>query len=140
MLAKGPSLLNNLAGVLLRFRQGKVAFAGEISKMFNCIDIPKEDQMMHLFLWRNMNENIEPIVYAITTVNMGDRPSATIAQAVLKKTAEKEAENYPIEANIIQNNSYMDDIIGSTASKDEAIAITKNIDVVLGNAGFTIKE
>ena len=140
LLAKGPSLLNKLPGVLLRFRRGKIAFAGDISKMFNCIDIPKEDQMLHLFLWRNMEENVEPRVYAITTVNMGDRPSATIAQAVLRKTAEKEAERYPIETSIIRDNSYMDDIMGSVDTIEEATAIIKNIDMILKNAGFNIKE
>ena len=88
-LAKGKCLLNDLPGVLLRFREGKVAFAGDISKMFNCIDIPVEYQMMHLFLWRDMDTNVQADTHAITTVNMGNRPSSTIAQASLKKTADR---------------------------------------------------
>ena len=49
-LAKGPSLLNALLGVLLRFRKDKFAFIGDIKKMYHSIDIPVKDQMMHLFL------------------------------------------------------------------------------------------
>ncbi len=33
-LAKGPSFLNNLLGILLRFREGRVAFTGDITKCF----------------------------------------------------------------------------------------------------------
>ena len=139
-LAKGPCLLNKLPGVLLRFRREKIAFVGDISKMFNCIDIPKTDQMMHLFLWKDMDQNVEPLTYAITTVNMGDRPSATIAQVALRETAEREAHNYPEEACIIKDNAYMDDILGSTTTPEEASRITENIDTILQNTGFSIKE
>ena len=49
-LAKGPCLLNQLLGILLRFRQERFAFIGDIKKMFHSIDIPTQDQMTHLFL------------------------------------------------------------------------------------------
>ena len=47
-LMKGPSLLNSLFGVLLRFRQHRYAYIGDLSKMYHSIDIPIADQMMHL--------------------------------------------------------------------------------------------
>ena len=71
-LAKGPSLLNNMLGILLRFRQEHFAFIGDISKMFHSIGIPLEDQMMHLFLWRKSSDEGEPRTYAMTAVNMGE--------------------------------------------------------------------
>ena len=45
--AKGPDMLNNLSGVLMRFREERVAFVGHISKMFHSIEIPLIDQMTH---------------------------------------------------------------------------------------------
>ncbi len=46
LLDKGPCLLNDLTGILLRFRRFKIGIAGDISKMFlrillnpkDCID------------------------------------------------------------------------------------------------------
>ena len=67
-LAKGPSFLNNLLGILLRFREGLVGFSGDITKMFHSVDIPLEDQMVHLYLWRDMNTHRDPEVHAITVV------------------------------------------------------------------------
>ena len=112
-LAKGPSLLNNILGILLRFRQEEFAFIGDISKMFHSISIPIEDQMTHLFLWRNLQSELKPNTYAMTAVNMGDRPAAAIAQTALRKTAEEDKQEFPEAAKIIVTNSYMDDIPGS---------------------------
>ena len=138
-LAKGPSLLNALLGVLLRFRKERFAFIGDISKMYHSIDIPVEDQMMHLFLWRDC-VNRPPETYAITAVNMGDRPSATIAQTALRKTAEKAAGEFPKAADIIVSNSYMDDISGSEETKAEACARMEEISDILKAGSFKIKE
>ena len=139
-LAKGPSLLNVLLGVLLRFRHHRFGFIGDISKMYHSIDITLPDQMMHLFLWRDCEETHPPKTYAITAVNMGDRPSATIAQIALRKTAEDAVEEYPVPADIVTNNAYMDDILGSVVAREEAMKIMDEIDKILGNKGFKIKE
>ena len=48
----GPDVMNNLHGVLLRFRTNFVGGQGDIKKMFYMIRIPIEDQMMQLFLWK----------------------------------------------------------------------------------------
>ena len=78
-LAKGPCLLNELLGILLRFRQERFAFIGDISKMFHSIEIPLHDQMTHLFLWRDMQLNKSLETFAMTALNMGDRPASAIA-------------------------------------------------------------
>ena len=48
-LAKGPNMLNNLLGVLLRFREEKIGIVGDISKMYHAINITAFDQMTHCF-------------------------------------------------------------------------------------------
>ena len=139
-LAKGPSLLNQLLGILIRFRENKVAFIGDISKMFHSIDIPNYDQMTHLFLWRNFEIDRSPKTYAMTAVNMGDRPSATIAQVALRKTAEEAAEEFPVASKVIKKNSYMDDIPASVNTDQDALKCMKDIEILLGRKGFHIKE
>ena len=69
--------------------------------MYHSIDISLPDQMTHLFLWRNCDSDAKPTTYAITAVNMGDRPSATIAQIALHKTAEAAAKQFPESSEII---------------------------------------
>ena len=74
-----------LLGLLLRFRQTNIAIIGDIRKVYHSIDIMLKDQMPHLFLWRDM---MTPDAYAITVVNLGDKPSAPIALTALRKTAD----------------------------------------------------
>lgn len=48
--AKGPDILNGLLGVLLRFRQEKIAIAGDISKMYHSVKLSTLDQHTHRFV------------------------------------------------------------------------------------------
>ncbi|XP_057308277.1 uncharacterized protein LOC130646153 [Hydractinia symbiolongicarpus] len=133
-------MLNTLLGVLLRFRENRVALLGDISKMFHAIKIPIRDQMTHLFLWRDLQTDKEPNTYAMTAVNFGDKPSATMAMVALRKTTEKQRQNYPIACKAIIDNSYMDDITDNADNAEEAIQRTREIDIILATGGFKIKE
>ena len=139
-LAKGPTLLKQSLGILLRFRQHKIGFIGDISKMYHSIDIPLEYQMIHLFLWRNLETRRIPDTYAITALNMGDKPSATIAQIALKKTAEMASKDQLEAKEIILDNSYMDDIMGSNNSMERTKTILKDAETILLKGGFKIKN
>ena len=137
--AKGLDMLNNFLGVLLRFRERAIAMVGDIGKMFHAIDIPIVDQMTHRFLWRDLEER-EPDTYAMTSVNMGDRPSGTIAMIALCKTAEMSKGKAAQACETIISNSYMDDIMDSVDSLRKAVKLTGEIDEVLDKGGFRIKE
>jgi hypothetical protein len=51
VLLQGPNLMNSLVGVLLRFRQERVAFVADIESMFYQIRVP-DSQMNYLrFVW-----------------------------------------------------------------------------------------
>ena len=139
-LAKGPSLLNNILGILLRFREENFAFIGDISKMFHSIDIPVEDQMMHLFLWRNLQPQCKAKTFAITAVNMGDRPASAIAQTALRESALEATEEYPEASKIIIRNSYMDDIPASVKGPSSGHQTMGDVESILQKNGFTIKE
>jgi hypothetical protein len=139
-LAKGPSLLNNMLGILLRFRQEHFAFIGDISKMFHSIGIPLEDQMMHLFPWRKSSDEGEPRTYAMTAVNMGDRPAAAIAQTALRETALEAKEEFPEASSILVENSYMDDIPGRVVSEEVGQKIMTEVNSILEKKGFKIKD
>ena len=108
--------------------------------MFHAIDIPKSDQMMHLFVWRNYSKEKPIETFAIAAVNMGDRPFATNTHPALKKTAEMEADTYPEVAQTVLKNSYMDDILGSNESRQDALSQMRDIEQVLGAKDFHIKE
>ncbi|KAK3749297.1 hypothetical protein QZH41_007559 [Actinostola sp. cb2023] len=87
LLHKGPCLIGNLLGVLLRFREEPIAFVGDISKMFLQILLPDEDTHVHRFLWRDLDLTRKPTVYALQRVTFGDKPSPDMASFVMLKMA-----------------------------------------------------
>lgn len=49
-LMQGPDLTNSLLGVLIRFRERKIAFIGDIEKIFYQVEVPKKDcEFMRFF-------------------------------------------------------------------------------------------
>ena len=137
--AKGPDLLNNLLGVLIRFRENKVAFIGDIKKMYHTVKTTELDQHTHRFLWRDIDSTREPDTYIMLRVSFGDKPSATIATVALRKTAEMSRDKYPEAADIIQRNTYVDDIIESTDDRKQAIKPTQDIESII-KEGFKVKK
>lgn len=137
---KGPDLLNGIFGVVLRFREKEVAVLGDISKMYHRILIPERDQHVHRFLWRNMETDREPVTYVKTVLTFGDKPAPTMAQIALRKTAQENKAGYPEAAEVLTNNTYMDDICESVDTEKEARKLTNDIDTVLKTGGFRVKE
>ncbi|XP_071519114.1 uncharacterized protein [Panulirus ornatus] len=138
--AKGPDMLCDLFGILLRFRQIRVAIVGDISKMYNSVLLSEADEMTHRFLWRDMNNTREPDHYCLQTVTFGDRPSAVIAMTALHKTAEMFKDMYPETAALIINNSYVDEILHSCESAEEALERMKTTEEILKRGGFKMKQ
>ena len=138
--AKGPDLMNNMLGVLLRFRENAVAVTGDIKKMYHSVKISDIDQHTHRFLWRDFDVSRDPDVYVMTSVSFGDRPAGNIATLALRKTAEMGMQKFPKAAETILNNTYVDDILDSMSSTEEAVKLTKDVNQLIEPGGFVIKE
>lgn len=138
--AKGAKMINNLLGVLLRFRENKIVIIGDIQKMYHSVKITIQDQHTHRFLWRNLETNREPDIYVMTSVSFGDKPAGNIAMAALHKTAEMWKHVYPRAAETILKNTYVDDIIDSFPDKETAKSMTQDVDEILSNGGFSVKH
>ena len=137
---KGPDMLNNLLGVLLRFRENHVGFVGDVRKMYHSVQLSESDQHTHRFLWRDLEQGRKPDTYVITAVSFGDKPASAIASLALRKTAELGEVKCPVASNTIKGNAYMDDILGSEANIEKVKEVTGNIDKILSAGGFHIKE
>lgn len=103
--AKGPDLLNNLLGVLVRFREKEVAMMGDIKKMYHSVNIGIVEQHTHRFLWRDMDTGRLPDTYIIQTVSFGDKPAGTNATVALRKTTDLSQETYPEAAEVLKKTA-----------------------------------
>lgn len=139
LLYKGPHVLNQIRGVLLRFRTGLYAALGDVKKMYNSVWLEDKEVHLHRFLWRdNPEEVIE--VFAVVRVNIGDKPAGCIAQVAMRETA-----NLPQfaamveERRVVVEDSYVDDILTSHNDLQILEKITKGVEKILKAGGFSLK-
>jgi hypothetical protein len=119
-LMTGPNLLNSLTGILMRFREERVAKSADIESMFTQIVVPKDDQTVLRFLWRD-DRNSPPEVYQHCRHIFGEKSSSTSVNYVLHRTAKDNSSEFPLAAEAIMKNVYMDDLLKS--EKEEEIAV-----------------
>ena len=87
-----------------------------------------------------MQLNKSPETFAMSALNMGDRPASAIAQTALRMTAEEAAEEFSEASRMITKNSYMDDIPGSAESKEVRMKLMKDTETLLAAKNFKIKK
>ena len=117
-----------------------IGFIGDLSKMFNSVELSIFDQHVHRFLWRSMDASKKPETYVLTAVPFGDRPSGCIVMLAMKETAKMMKNEYPTAYRIIDEDSYVDDIIHSMDNIDKVRTATKEVEHVLDQASFKIKN
>ena len=138
-LEKGPCLMNSLFDVLIGWKQNEVAFAGDVSKMFNQIAVHPDDQKYHKFLWRNGETDTEPDVYQWVRLSFGDKPAPDLAINAINLLADRAQVESPEAARILKDNTYVDDVAGSETSPEKVKKVVDGIDTILGKGKFAIK-
>jgi Pao retrotransposon peptidase. len=134
-LFTGPSLQNDLANLLITFREFAVASTADIESMYNRINMKKDDARFHRFLWTD-DPLGEPDLYEMTTVVFGDAPSPCQAVHVLRRTAEEFGS--PELLDLTKRHFYMDDFLTSYQTKEEAVRINTSVKNTLENGNFKL--
>ncbi|XP_071133077.1 uncharacterized protein [Mytilus edulis] len=137
-LIQGPDLTNNLLGVLIRFREEKVAILGDIEAMFHQVKVPPLDRdCLRFFWWPNGNMENEPEQYRMTVHLFGATSSRSCCNYALKRTAEDFGEYYDkVEAHTITKSMYVDECLSSLSTDVEAISLIKNETSLCEKGGF----
>ena len=105
-IEKGPNRLQDLFGILLRFRQYDIAITADISEMFLQCRLNDEDRRYHRFWWNGK-------IWQWTRVLFGNLASPDISQKVLTFNAELFKQEFPVAAEAVSENMYMDDVLKS---------------------------
>lgn len=140
MLLKGDDQLASLLGVLLRFRKGKIGFSADIKEMFLRIGIIDEDQQAQRFLWRHGDPKNPLETYVMSVMTFGASCSPSCAQFVKNTNANKYLTEYPRAVECITQNHYVDDLLDSTNTEEEAVTIAKQVHFIHSQANFEIRN
>ena len=114
---QGPDYMNNLLGVLLRFREGAFGAVGDIRTMFHQVKVASEDRSVLQFLWwKDGIPGNEIVTFRMTVHLFGGVWSPSCAMYALQKAVEDSDDPEVVEA--VRNSFYVDDCLLSGTSED----------------------
>lgn len=137
VLLTGPDLMNNLVGVLMRFRKKRIAITADIKKMFYCFLVKLEHRIFLRFLWHKNNDiDMELVDYRMSVHVFGNSPSPAVATYCLRKTAEVSETTHGTDVkDFVCRNIYVGDALSSHPSSSEAIELLKETQACLKENG-----
>ncbi|KAK4329183.1 hypothetical protein Pmani_000412 [Petrolisthes manimaculis] len=139
---QGPDLTNKLVGVLLRFRENKVAVCGDIQEMFHQVRVSPQHRDALRFLWWPQGDlTTRPAVYRMNVHLFGGVWSPSCANFALQLTANDHEKDFSPEViQTVLKNFYVDDCLKSVSCDDDAIALVEEVTRILLKGGFQIKK
>ncbi|XP_075252273.1 uncharacterized protein LOC142344459 [Convolutriloba macropyga] len=136
-LLKGPDLLSNLTGVIMRFRENRIALCADIEQMYMQVKVDPKDRPYLRFLWNNSG-HIE--TYEHTSHIFWATDSPCIASYALRRSAQDNAKTYPSVQKVIERNVYVEDLFVAVSSPNEATNIVHDTRKVLASGGFNLTK
>nr|CAB3263157.1 uncharacterized protein LOC104265735 [Phallusia mammillata] len=141
-LMKGPDLVNNLVGVLARFRKDRVAVVADIEAMFHQVSVAPRDRDALRFLWwpgGDMSKVATP--HRMNVHLFGARSSPSCATFCLRETAREHGKFFdPRVADAVRYNFYVDDCLATAPCDSSAIKLVKDLKSLLALGGFKLTK
>ncbi|XP_067295957.1 uncharacterized protein [Pseudorasbora parva] len=123
-LLQGPDLINNLNGILIRFRQHPIALMCDIEKMYHQFHVDESDRDFLRFLWwKDGNLNQPASEFRMKVHLFGATSSSGCANYGLKHLATENSNLYPFGSQFVIKNFYVDDGVISVENAEEAIKV-----------------
>ncbi|XP_063629208.1 uncharacterized protein LOC134800656 [Cydia splendana] len=139
-LLAGPDLLESLFGVLVRFREGKIAVIADVKEMFLQIEIVERDRDALRFVWRGEDRTSPPQEYRMKRLIFGSAASPTTVLYVKNENAKTHSTEFPIAAEKTIKNTYMDDmLIALDTSEEHARRVVNDIYELNMRASFELR-
>ncbi|XP_055714978.1 uncharacterized protein LOC129809187 [Phlebotomus papatasi] len=139
LLMTGPDMMTSLSEILIKFRQRRVGFTGDIKEMFHQVNIRTEDNNHQRILWRNTPKE-EIREFKLVVMTFGAVCSPSLAAYVKDRNAKEFAERYPAASNAIIERHYVDDYVDSCDTEAEAIQRAKEVAFIHKQGGFEIRN
>ncbi|KRX36004.1 hypothetical protein T05_1388 [Trichinella murrelli] len=135
----GPNLHVELMGILLRFRRIRVGLQADIEKMYLQVGLHPEDRDACRFLWRDGRGGKAPREHRLKRVCFGLTSSAFLAIQTIRTHAENESQHAGDKtARLITSNMYVDDLVLSCDSIEEAKKLVQESKSLFEKCGFNL--
>ncbi|XP_046976508.1 uncharacterized protein LOC124542625 [Vanessa cardui] len=138
-LLVAPPLQNTLRHIVMKWRKYPVCLVADIVKMYRQVKVTREDaDEFQRILWRDDSGTIQH--YRMLRVTFGTASAPYLAVRVLQQVAHDEGKNYPVAADKILNDFYMDDLMTGCQTVEECLKIKEEISNILMKGGFELQK
>ncbi|XP_006815922.1 uncharacterized protein LOC100369222 [Saccoglossus kowalevskii] len=139
-LETGPSLLNDLTSILLRFRVNRFALTSDIEKAFLQVGLENDDREFTKFMWLTDPSDPESpfTIYWLKVILFGAVSSPFILNAVVKTHLENNLDSST--ANDLRENIYVDNIVTGTDNTIGASAYYNDATQLMNSCGFNLRS
>lgn len=144
VLAKGANKLPLILSLLVRFSSRPFALAADVSMAYNAVKLVPEHFKYQQYLWKEGLDDAKPLItMIIRTLIYGVRPSGNLTGAGFVRLADYASEHFPHlakGADVIRNDTYVDDSVASFDSLEECRGVASAMVEVLSFGGAAIKD
>lgn len=137
-LHNGAVVQNELFDVLLLFRTYKFVLSTDIKQMYRMVLIHPDHRRLQNILWKDSDGSLQFI--QLQTVTYGLKSSSFLATRCLLELSQTEGKKFPLAANALMNNTYVDDILSGADTVDEAIRLKDELISLLDLRSFSLHK
>lgn len=138
-LKRGPTVQEDVFGILARFRKFQYVITSDVEKMFRQVQVAKEDWNFQRIVWRpNPNERLR--TYQLTTVTYGTTPASFLATQCLVSLAEKQRHTFTQAARAILHDFYMDDLMTGADTIEECYKLQREINSIMDSGKLPLRK
>ncbi|XP_015119447.1 uncharacterized protein LOC107042777 [Diachasma alloeum] len=120
----GPTIQDDILSLLLRFRLHQYVPTADIQKMYRQVRVKPEDLR----------------TYELNTVTFGLCAAPYLAIQCLHQLATDERNQFPMAAEILKRDMYVDDLLTRAQTREEALAIRDQVTQLVQRGGFNLRQ
>ncbi|XP_026746183.1 uncharacterized protein LOC113507526 [Trichoplusia ni] len=138
-MERGPNLQQDLQALILRWRRFPFVYTADIETFYREVRIQEQDQHLQRILWRDSEED-KIKEYQPCTVTYGTKAAPFLAMRTIKQLIYDDGAQYPLAAEILQSQLYVDDLLAGSYDLQQAKATQQQLIDLLKQGGFNLRK
>lgn len=138
-LMVGPSLQLDLRHIIMRWRRYPICLVADIIKMYRQVKVTESHTDYQRFVWReNPNEELQHL--RLLRVTFGTASAPYLAVRALQQVAHDDGKHFPLAAERVLQEFYMDDFMSGCYSVQEGKQVYVEMTQLLSGGGFSLQK
>ncbi|XP_071044161.1 uncharacterized protein [Parasteatoda tepidariorum] len=125
--------------ILMRFRKHHIVFTTDIQKMFHQILVEPSQRNLLRILWKT-SEYQPNKTYRLKTIIYGTTSAPFLATRAILQAARDEFERFPLAAEALERDIYMDDVVSGMDNVLTAVRLKSELSGLLRSCGMKLHK